>query len=75
MPGAFQGGRKQIPSRPGKGGDFAPSSAMQDLGLTDDTIRRTQAELDLAAKRKKILGGSASPMGSAAVMSLTGNQY
>jgi hypothetical protein len=75
MPGAFQGGRKQIPARPGTGGQFSPSAAVNDLGVGDDTIKRTQAELELAAKRKKVLGGSASPMGSAAVMSLTGNQY
>ncbi len=74
---AIRTGGNKIPTRPGRGGDFAPeqSSAVQDLGLSNDTIQRTQAELDLMAKRKKILGQSAAPVGSAAVAALTGTGY
>jgi hypothetical protein len=52
------------------------SAAVQDLGLHSDTLQKTQDEIDEAKRRKKALGASkAMPMGSAAVMSLTGNQY
>ncbi len=81
---AIRTGGNKIPSRPGRGGDFSPikpynpppaGAAAQDLGLNNDTIQRTQAELDLMQKRKKILGQSAAPVGSAAVAALTGTGY
>lgn len=51
------------------------SSAVQDLGLGADTINKTQQELEEIKRKKKLFGESATPLGSAAVMSLTGNQY
>lgn len=51
------------------------SAAVQDLGLGADTAAKTQAELEEMKRRKKAMGANATPLGSAAVMSLTGNQY
>lgn len=52
------------------------SAAVQDLGLGGDTQQKTQDELDAQKRRKKAVGpNKAMPLGMAAVMSLTGNQY
>lgn len=52
------------------------SAAVKDLGLNTDTLQKTQDELDAQKRRQKVMGANkALPLGSAAVMSLTGNQY
>lgn len=76
MPGAFQGGKKQIPSRPGRGGDFSPASAVEDLGLdrSDDTMLKNKSELDEIKRRKKFMSSQA-PLGSASAAALMGTPY
>lgn len=51
------------------------SLAVTDLGA--QTLRQRDEELDAMKKKKQAMGAKAQaiPMGSAAVMSLTGNQY
>jgi hypothetical protein len=54
------------------------SSAVQDLGLGNNTMQKTATELAEAKRRKRLFGdtsNASAPLGSAAVMSLTGNQY
>lgn len=54
------------------------SAAVQDLGPNQsDTLSKLQREQEAMKRRKQSMGEKAlaTPLGSASVMSLTGNQY
>lgn len=52
----------------------AMSSAVQDLGIGNDTKMKTQAELEEMKRRKKLMGSQA-PLGSASAAALMGTPY